>query len=263
MGPVKTMNSMGELLKRLLTRYPSVYEKSRMPYAACRFYLRKPHDRDYGAFSLFPGRNGLFLDVGANAGQSAFSFRIYCRENPILSLEPNPFHEADLKFASRIVHRHQYLLIGAGNDRKDTELFVPIYRGVPLTPEASLDREEVLSSKSLMRRIGGSVNMSDVRLEPIRVSIQLVDELNLSPDFVKLDLQGHEFAALQGMAQTLERSSPVMLIETPDSRCRELLASAGFSPYTFDQRRANLAPETKPVTNVVFLREDAWAEVSA
>src|SRR3954468_23806524 len=55
-----------------------------------RYALRRPHEADFAAFALFPERTGLFLDVGANTGASALSFRIYNRRSPILSIEPNP-----------------------------------------------------------------------------------------------------------------------------------------------------------------------------
>ena len=66
--------------KVALTRSPALYRLARRPYAAARYALRRPHDPDYGAFALFPDRRGLFLDVGANAGMSALSFRVFRRE---------------------------------------------------------------------------------------------------------------------------------------------------------------------------------------
>jgi hypothetical protein len=85
-----------DVAKIALTRSPRVYGSLRRPYGVARFVLRKPHDPDFAVFGLFPERVGPFLDVGANAGMSAMSFRIYNR-SPIISIEPNPYHEADLR----------------------------------------------------------------------------------------------------------------------------------------------------------------------
>src|SRR5215831_370500 len=52
-----------------------------------------PHEKDYFGLKLLlkPG-DGLFLDVGANDGISALSFRHINSSYAILSLEPNPLH---------------------------------------------------------------------------------------------------------------------------------------------------------------------------
>jgi hypothetical protein len=50
-----------------------------------------PHDKSYRALRHFITLrpNGLFLDVGANDGISALSFRRFDKTYRILSLEPN------------------------------------------------------------------------------------------------------------------------------------------------------------------------------
>ena len=58
-----------------------------------------PHDQSYYALRHFikAAPNGLFLDVGANDGISALSFRKFDKRYSILSLEPNIMHEPALK----------------------------------------------------------------------------------------------------------------------------------------------------------------------
>jgi Methyltransferase FkbM domain len=53
------------------------------------------------------------------------------------------------------------------------------------------------------------------RDKPIEVEVRRLDDLALDPTFVKLDVQGHEHPALVGMAKTLERYGPPVLIEGP------------------------------------------------
>ena len=113
--------------KLMLTRYPRVYDAARRPYSAGRFWLRRPHDAEYGVFALFTGREGVFLDVGANAGMSALTFRIYNRRSPIVSIEANPFHEPDLRFVSRLAQPFTYHIVGADSEPRTTSLYVPHY----------------------------------------------------------------------------------------------------------------------------------------
>src|SRR5882672_10492632 len=52
-----------------------------------------PHEKDYfGLQSLLSDGDGLFLDIGANDGVSALSFRSINSRYSILSVEPNAMH---------------------------------------------------------------------------------------------------------------------------------------------------------------------------
>src|SRR5437763_822582 len=100
-------------LKRALLFNPWLYRAARRPFALGRYWLRRPHDPAYAAFRHLERADGLFLDIGANAGMSAMSFRIFRRDVPILSLEPNPFHEPDLRFLQRrVLHDFDYRMLG-------------------------------------------------------------------------------------------------------------------------------------------------------
>jgi FkbM family methyltransferase len=249
-----------DALKVVLTRYPRLYNLLRRPYAAIRFWLRRPHDRDYGVFALFPRRAGVFLDVGANAGMSALSFRIYNQTMPVVSIEPNPFHEADLRFARRLAKPLAYRMWAAGRDDGMMTLHVPVYRGVPLTTEASLLLEEVTSSESLRGRLGSRMDTQDFEVVSCAVPVRPLDQLDLSPAFVKLDVQGFEHEALLGMLNMISTAHPILLIETPDEHVRDCLGGLGYQPFTYLPTENRLVPETDPRTNTVFaLPEDVPA----
>lgn len=239
-------------LKVWLSANPRIYNATRMPYATARFMARRPHDADYGVFGLFPERRRLFLDVGANAGQSATSFRIYAK-NPIFSVEPNPYHAKDLRYIGRLVRDLRFLMVGAGAEEATMHLYIPVYRGVPLSAEAALDREQVATSESLRGHLGGRMDGPNFEIVKRSVRIVPLDSLGLSPDFVKLDVQGHESQALVGLQQTLRRTAPVLLVETPDEETRSFLADLGYVSRLYDVDSRSLKAEDRPSTNVVFL----------
>jgi FkbM family methyltransferase len=244
-------------LKVYLTRFPKLYAASRRPYATARYLLRRPHDLDYAAFGLFPQTDGLFLDVGANAGMSAMSLRIYQRRARIMAIEPNPFHEGDLRWAGRVVGRFQYAICAAGDVAGEAELFVPVYRGVPFTTEASLTRDAVRDSPSLKAQLGPRMSSPDFRIERVPVEVRRIDDLRLAPSFVKLDVQGHEQAVLSGMQQTLEAYGPPVMVEGPSEHTMSYMASLGYRPYAFDHETKRLVPLAGHRTNVMFVRKDA------
>jgi FkbM family methyltransferase len=225
-----------------------------MPYATARFILRRPHDYDYAAFGLFPQTNGLFLDVGANAGMSSMSLRIYQRKARILAIEPNPYHERDLRWTRALVGRMQYGIWGAADTPGEVELYVPIYRGVPITAEASLSRSFVEESPSLRTQLGERIRSPEFEIAHARVEVKRLDDLRLTPALVKVDVQGSEQLVLSGMSQTLDAHGPPVLVEGPSEETKTLMASLGYAPYSYDRISNKLTAPNGPVTNVMFAR---------
>lgn len=242
-----------ERLKTELTRWPGLYERSRRPYAVGRYWLRRPHDDDYRVFGMFPHRTGVFLDVGANAGMSALSFRIYNKSCPIVSVEPNPFHEADLRFVGRLARPFTYRLWAAGAREDELTLHVPVHRGVPITAEASLLREQVETSSSLRKRLGGGEVARTPGLEIVArtVPVRPLDRLGADPAFVKLDVQGFEHQALIGLTDTIARARPILLVERPEPDVDALLGEWGYAPHELDGDRLRPGPSRR--SNTVFL----------
>lgn len=241
-------------LKLRLTRFPRLYERARLPYGTVRYLMRRPHDYDYAAFGLFPQSDGLFLDVGANAGMSAMSFRIYQRRAPILAIEPNPYHAADLRWTQRVVGRMEYLLCAAGDAPGDAALYVPVYRGVPITAEASMSRRFVEQSPSLRGMLGERMDSPDFSIVQIRVEVRRLDDLDLRPSFVKVDVQGSEQPVLEGMASTIDACGPAVLVEAPSPATKSFMASLGYTAYAYDRQHARLVPQSGPCTNTLFAR---------
>lgn len=242
-------------LKVRLTRFPAIYARARLPYATARFLMRRPHDIDYAAFGLFPQSDGLFLDIGANAGMSSMSLRIYQRRAQILAIEPNPYHEPDLKWTQRVVRRMDYRIWAAGDVDGEADFYIPVYRGVPITAEASLAREFVQESPSLRHQLGARMDSAAFEIVHRRVAVRRMDDLHLTPAFVKIDVQGHEQAVLEGMAMTLERCGAPVLVEAPSSETAAFMASLGYRPYSYDHADNRLVPlNGHPVTNVMFTR---------
>jgi FkbM family methyltransferase len=241
-----------DTLKVGLTRYPRIYDSTRVPYALLRYALRVPHERDYDGFALLPKRDGMFLDVGANAGMSALSFRIHNRTTPIVSIEPNVLHSRDLALVSHFAQPHEFRICAAGEHDAWLNLYVPIYRGVPLTTEASLCREDVAQSVSLRDRLGHRMDGPDFTIVTQCVRVCRLDSFGFRPGYIKLDVQGSEFAALCGLRETIKRYAPFLLIEAPDKQVIDLLKEFGYAPNVYDRAGRTLRPGTNSA-NVFFL----------
>jgi FkbM family methyltransferase len=244
--------AQGSRLKLALARRPALYRSFRFANALLTYARRRPHEADFAVFRLFPERTGLFLDIGANSGQSALSFRAMRREPPILSLEPNPYHERELRLVGRVVPRFEYRMIAAGDADGEATLRVPVYGDLPLTGEASLSPDEDGGSYWVETTAGENGGRLEHR--EVTVEVKRIDGLGLEPDFVKLDVEGFELEVLRGMTETLARHKPVLLIEHAEEHAvvRSFLEQQGFAAQVFEGGRLVPFTDQSPL-NVVYV----------
>lgn len=175
-----------------------------------------PHDKSYYGFAhLVHQGPGLFLDVGANDGISAIGFRHIHSDYDIISIEPNLCHERALRKLKRRLTRFEFKLIGAGRERSQMTLYIPIYNGVPIYTAASLRRDYVMTTME-EQHLPGQKDKSIVIVE-YKVDIVPLDELGLRPDIIKIDTEGFDLEVLLGLQQTIAAARPSILIEhNPD-----------------------------------------------
>ena len=200
--------------------------------------LLLPHESDYFGFEELArrghGRNRVILDVGANRGHSARAFLKLLPGWDVFSIEANPMHETSLgKIRERSKGRFSYVIAAAGEKSgENVILFTPSYHGIALHSATSSSREEALGAvESAYPGLKGRFALKETN------SLSLsIDELAISADFVKLDIQGAEQAALRGMSRTIERFKPILLVEqnSLSHEISEMLEHAYYHPWSFD-----------------------------
>ena len=171
-----------------------------------------PHDKSYHALRHFIALkpNGLFLDVGANDGISALSFRHFDKNYRILSLEPNLLLEPSLKKIKARDPRFGYMMAGAGSKPAQVKFNVPVYRGVVLhtSTSSSLDHARSALAASFGKAVAAAASINQIEGQIIRV-----DDLKVDPSIVKIDAEGFNYDVLLGAAETIGRSRPFLVIE--------------------------------------------------
>jgi FkbM family methyltransferase len=181
-------------------------------WAAHRFRFLLPHDPSLHALRHFirAAPRGLFLDVGANDGISALSFRRFDANYEILSLEPNPLLEPKLRRLKQADANFDYMIAGAGDTCGRAVFYVPTYRGVMLHTFVSTQMQQV---KDGLRDAFGSRIADQSTVQPVESEIVRIDDLSLDPAIVKVDTEGFEYQALRGMQKTIARSRPFIMLE--------------------------------------------------
>lgn len=210
-----------------------------------RRYLRYPHEQDFRFFARFRDDPGLFLDVGANTGLAAASFRIFQRGADILSIEPNPDHEPDLRLAKRFLDRFDYRIMGASDENANATLYVPLFRGVPITPLATLEKNQ-LAPWRMELLLGAGYSRSQLTIAERKIEVRRLDDLNLSPTFIKLDVEGLEYRVLTGLSETIDKQRPILLIEWSREfgQIESFLREREYGVFVFDSRTETLLPLT-------------------
>lgn len=191
---------------------PWLRETKNLAYHSVRQTFGLVHDRDFRFIARLPVRtDDLFLDIGANRGQSILSMRHYRPDVPIVSFEPDPamFRWLVRRFGGRTGLR--LINVGLGETEGARVLHTPTYRGFAYDGLATFSRETA------------SLYLSDKTVfgfDPARLAIaeqvcvtRPLDTFNLRPTLIKIDVEGCEHEVLRGALETLRIHTPVLLIE--------------------------------------------------
>jgi len=174
-----------------------------------RFYT---DEKEYALLDTLLGRGDWALDIGANVGH--YTMRMAELVGPtgrVVALEPVP---------------ETFSLLAA-----NTRLFE--HANVSLLNVAASDRVAV-ASMQIPRFAEGLSNYYQARLsrDPggLAVLTLPIDELSLPPTrLVKIDVEGHELPALQGMRNLLARDHPVLIVETSSQESMTFLSSLDYA----------------------------------
>lgn len=193
---------------------PWIREPKHRAQAAILARRHRPHEADFELLRhLTISTDHCIVDVGANRGQSIRSIRIFQPAVPIEAFEP----QSTLVERLRDEHGTDPLVevhhAGLGEAAGELILFVPVYRGYVYDGLASTiraDAEEWLSPRTVYR-----FRADQLELREEHVEIRVLDDLDLAPAFVKIDVQGAEPAVLRGGQKTIDEHRPIILMEAP------------------------------------------------
>ncbi|HEY1722407.1 MAG TPA: FkbM family methyltransferase, partial [Magnetospirillaceae bacterium] len=182
-----------------------------------------------------PSRDAI--DVGANHGCYAMIMRKYARQ--VIAFEPNPALSSQLadKFSDDVTVRPLALSRSSGM----AELHVPIIDGRDVSGLASLDDSHPLPG-------AGDHEI----VVPTRA---LDDAFWGDVGFIKIDVEGHESAVLEGAHTTIARCRPKALVELEErhavgaiGRARQFFSDLNYQGYFLREGRVRPIEEFDATT---------------
>lgn len=242
---------ISKILRSAQVYFPSLQEHRFHIERNLRSLLNKTHEEDFEALPLLPKTsNELFLDIGANRGAAIQSILMRRPDAKIVGFEPNWYLLAKAKnpyaHDSRVVIHN----VGLGNAQGSYQLYIPFYNDYMFDGLASM--KEKNARDWLPTRIYG-FRKEKLKIRKVLVEVKKLDDFNLKPYFIKIDVQGFEYEVLQGARMTIQESKPILLIETPGQAEISFLSSFGYEPFIY--RRPRLVKGTRGL-NVFFLSEE-------
>jgi FkbM family methyltransferase len=240
-GPMYTFNSEG-------TSTCAAIDPLFSSYLACMRGMREliirneVHESDFHFFQNLEGDRGLFLDVGAHAGQSAHSLLLSNKSMRVLSLEPNPQMVQALELVRRrFPKRFIFMQLGGSHRRETKELWVPYCQGLDLSARSSVfpaEFEKDYVRRQINEEIKTKKGFGSFKLASVKIDLRPLDTLRLNPSVVKLDVEGAERSVLEGASTLLKRSHPLLLIENNNVESFwPYLSARGYCAYRFDNER--------------------------
>lgn len=172
------------------------------------------------------------IDVGCNRGQSIDAMRLYKKSIDIIAFEPNIELYERLKIRFKDEKNLKLYNFGLSNSAGSFKLYLPIYKGWMFDGLASFNKKNAESW------LGPDTiyffKEEDLRIREIDCSVRILDEIQCSPGFIKIDVQGLEKMVIKGAAKTIEQHRPVLLIETEDCQSDIVNAlPAGYYPCEY------------------------------
>lgn len=190
-----------------------------------------------------PARTGI--DVGAKVGM--YTYRILARSSDVVAFEPIPLFHDMLRAAFR-GKRARIEPVAVSDRRGTATLRLPYDQA----GHRQFGRSSIEPANPL-------VHHQIARTEELEVETRTIDEYGFgSVGFIKIDVEGHELAVLEGASRTIAEHRPNLLVECNDDHHPRAVEQLAAWLHAHDYEAAFL--DGKELRDIArYDREAHWA----
>ena len=228
-----TMNlELKKTIRALQSRFPYLMEIKAGMQKFVRKSLKTPFEKDFEIIErLNLCKNDLILDIGANRGQSIDAIRIYNKDVQIISFEPNQILSTRLMEGFASDKNLKINNFGLGDTLIKAPLFTPYYYGYMYDGLSSFNYNE--AHDWINENTIAWFNPKKLEIKESNCEIKRLDDLNLEPSFIKIDVQGFEKNVLIGGAKTIKTHKPLIMFEINED-AEEYMNSIGWVKCVYE-----------------------------
>ena len=225
---------------------------------------RSVHDPDFAYFRRFDPNTTIFLDVGANIGNSALSISAACPGARIIGFEPNKMLLPLLERTKTVVPTFDYHQFGLADTEQARDLYVPVVDGTAILGEASIHLDH-FNEDVVRRRLVGYGSSGTFRLYRLQALFKRLDDLRDITGLsgfarnvvMKIDVEGAELDVLRGGTGFINAARPLLLIENGERwEISAFLSGLGYVRHLLDGQSLRLAHDTERRLNSFFVHRD-------
>lgn len=226
------LNKLPSLPANVHGRWVWIHPRARFSITTQTFYKREPHVRSWIKEQLSAGK--VFFDVGAHHGWvSMWSLPLVGEKGYVVSFEPSPANLSILQWHKARNHFPQWTIIPNAVSDKDCDAVEFLLIDTGDSPMNSLTSGA--PGMPLMKgRTTTKTSVETITLDTVCTNT------GLTPDLVKIDVEGAELLVLRGAAKLVSERRPTIILavhpywlpsgQTPKD-IFELLSGYGYTIY--------------------------------
>tara|TARA_B100001248_G_C27323850_1_gene428088 strand:- start:259 stop:1053 length:795 start_codon:yes stop_codon:yes gene_type:complete len=229
-------------------------------YVIGRFFSKIIYDSDFKVVLFlekinFFDKKKLILDIGANDGMSYNIMRKFSKKTKIISFEPNSYNFKIIKKYEKKDKKFLCKKIALSNKNQTKIFFTPYFKNFAITQMAGLSKNGV--KKRLEDSLYVKSLFDKIYLKKEKVKTIKLDNFNLKPRFIKIDIEGHEFECIVGSLKTIIKNKPIIMVEYDHKVCNKiflLLKKYNYKRFIYNYRNEMLEKYHKQkVFNLFFI----------
>jgi len=235
-----------------------------MRFIVNKLFTKFIYDTDFKIIKIL-NKNNYFkdlkrpiIDIGANDGISYKFIRNFLKNNLIYSFEPLKIKFNQLKRLRNKDKNYKILNYGLSNKAALKKIYIPFFKKYALSSFSGLNKRFIvlrLKESIFVRNL-----LNKIKFKSELIKLQKLDDLHLNPNFIKIDIEGHEYECILGSIKTIKKNKPILLIEynyKNNKKINNNLKKIGYEAYYYDNKNSCIKLyKNKKVLNIIYVHNN-------